>query len=101
MTSSQSEAGISLADQSQAGAGEEAVIRVVTGAMVDCRRDSLWQKLLQVSKYSIQQQETIFGLFKLCTLSFVTRGGQHPFQILPRKSYEADRFKAQQIISSS
>ncbi len=50
MTGSQSEAGISLADQSQAGAGEEAVIRVVTGAMVDCRRDSLWQKLLQVSK---------------------------------------------------
>lgn len=33
--------------QGQAGAGEEAVIRVVTGAMVDCRRDSLWQKLLQ------------------------------------------------------
>ena len=44
----QLEASISLVDQSQAGAGEEAVIRVVTGAMVDCRRDSLWQKLLQV-----------------------------------------------------
>ena len=30
----------------QASAGEESVRRVVTGAMVDCRRDSLWQKLL-------------------------------------------------------
>ncbi len=72
MTSSQSEAGISLADQWQAGAGEEAVIRVVTGAMVDCRRDSLWQKLLQVSKLSKQQQKTTSGFFKTCTLSFVT-----------------------------
>jgi len=32
--------------QSQASAGEESVKRVVSGAMVDCRRDSLWQKLL-------------------------------------------------------
>ena len=59
MTSSQSEAGISLADQSQAGAGEEAVIRVVTGAMVDCRRDSLWQKLLQVRNISYSNKNPL------------------------------------------
>ena len=32
--------------QSQACQGEEHVRRVFKGAMVDCRRDSLWQKLL-------------------------------------------------------
>ena len=62
----QSEASISLTDQSQAGAGEEAVIRVVTGAMVDCRRDSLWQKLLQVRTQNHDEllSTIVFGLFE-------------------------------------
>lgn len=33
--------------QDQARIGEERVTSVVKGAMVDCRRDQLWQKLLQ------------------------------------------------------
>ena len=64
----QSEASISLADQSQAGAGEEAVIRVVTGAMVDCRRDSLWQKLLQVRTSSKSNHFSVPICFRTLTL---------------------------------
>ena len=44
----------SIEPWAQASAGEEAVRRVVSGAMVDCRRDSLWQKLLQVSKLDLE-----------------------------------------------
>ena len=61
MMISQSEASIGQSDQSQAGAGEEAVTRVVTGAMVDCRRDSLWQKLLQVRMSQHKQNRIVKG----------------------------------------